>query len=257
MDAEAELIGKQSSRFAAIRVVAETGSTNRDLMAEAATGLAEGAVLVADHQTAGRGRQGRSWFDEPESALLVSWLLRPTGYSIGLIPLVAGMAVVDALADTGCEVGLKWPNDVLVPAEAGRKLAGILAEAAESTIDGERRLHVVVGLGLNLRFSQRPEAGDRAIDLASLTEHVPAKLDLLRNILGYVEHYLAQLEAGDEASVRAAYVARCLTLGRLVRFETPAGVVEGRATGIDDSGALQILTDGGDVVVSAGDAHHV
>ncbi len=258
MSIETELIGQQSSRFRRIRVVDETGSTNRDLMKEATAGATEGEVLVAGHQTEGRGRQGRSWLDEPDSALLVSWLLRPRHYEIGLIPLVTGMAVVDAMSEFGASVGLKWPNDVLVPSQGERKLAGILAEAGQSRVGAaEPALHVVVGLGLNLAFDTPPEAGDVAIDLASLVTRVPQKIDLLRKILGHVEGYLQQLEAGDTSGVRAAYVERCITIGRKVRFVTPTGEVTGTATTIDDSGALTIKTPTGTVVVSAGDAHHL
>ncbi len=203
MSLETELIGQQSSRFLQIRLVDETGSTNRDLMSEAAAGAPEGVVLVANHQTAGRGRQGRVWLDEPESALLVSWLLRPSDYDIGLIPLVTGMAVVDALAELGAPVGLKWPNDVLAPSHGDRKLAGILAEAAPSTVGAKSSaMHVVVGLGLNLAFRGAPEAGDVAVDLASLVDEVPPKVDVLRLILGHVEQYLSQLESGAAGAVR-------------------------------------------------------
>lgn len=258
MTTETELIGQQSSRFFRIRVVSETGSTNRDLMEEAAKGAPEGVVLVADHQTVGRGRQGRAWLDEPRSSLLVSWILRPTGYDFGLIPLLTGMAVVDALADIGVVVGLKWPNDVLVASHGGRKLAGILAEAAQSPVAGQSpQTHVVVGLGLNLRFTAEPEAGDRAIDLATLVTTVPDRIELLRLVLGHVERYLVLLESGAADSVRAAYAERCLTLGRDVRFETPVSEVIGVARSIDASGALVIDTSSGPVTVSAGDAHHL
>ncbi len=263
MSLETELIGQQSSRFHRIRIVDETGSTNRDLMNEALKGASEGEVLVAGHQTEGRGRQGRTWLDEPDSALLVSWLLRPEGYEVGLIPLLTGMAVVDALSELGAPVGLKWPNDVLVPSFGERKLAGILAEAGQSQVGAaEPALHVVVGLGLNLAFSGSPEAGDVAIDLASLVdasliEAVPPKIEVLRSVLGHVERYLQQLEAGAADDVRAAYVDRCLTIGRAVRFTTPIGEVTGTATAIDDSGALTIDTSTGTVIVTAGDAHHI
>ena len=120
------------TRFADVRWVAETGSTNQDLLAAAAEGAPEGVVLVADHQTAGRGRLDRSWIAPAGASLLVSALLRP---SVGpedlfLLTLACGLAAVNAVDEVaGVRPGLKWPNDLVVAAGplADRKLAGILA----------------------------------------------------------------------------------------------------------------------------------
>ncbi|MGI9597513.1 MAG: biotin--[acetyl-CoA-carboxylase] ligase, partial [Acidimicrobiales bacterium] len=156
----AELPNLIETRFAPIRTVAETGSTNADLLAAAARGAAEGSVLVTDHQTAGRGRQRRNWHDDPGNALLVSVLLRPGRNLAPLLPLLTGVAAVDAVttllepdhADRPDRpVGLKWPNDVLAPALDDRKLAGILAESttvapARPGTDDEPMI-VVVGMG--------------------------------------------------------------------------------------------------------------
>jgi BirA family transcriptional regulator, biotin operon repressor / biotin---[acetyl-CoA-carboxylase] ligase len=144
-----------------VRVVAETGSTNSDLLAEARSGLATGAVLVADAQTAGRGRMGRHWVSPPGSALTFSVLLRPAAVppaSRGWMPLLAGVAVARAVhAETRVDARLKWPNDVQVN---GGKLAGILAEQAGDAI--------VVGIGINVSSGrdELPVAGATSLALA-------------------------------------------------------------------------------------------
>ena len=129
-----------------IRVTGETGSTNADLLQEARAGAAEGLVLAAETQTAGRGRLGRSWSSPPRAALACSVLLRPAAVppaARGWLPLLTGIAVAAALrAEAGVPAGLKWPNDVLV---ADRKIAGILAEAHDDAI--------VVGIGLNVTLT--------------------------------------------------------------------------------------------------------
>jgi BirA family biotin operon repressor/biotin-[acetyl-CoA-carboxylase] ligase len=255
MVTQRDFAGPTETRFSLIRIVSETGSTNKDLLDEAAQGAAEGQVLVTDHQTAGRGRQGRSWFDEPGASLLTSVLLRPPATWAPLIPLLTGLAITRAVrAETGLEVGLKWPNDVLAKDE--RKLAGILAEA-RTGIDG---MTVVVGFGLNLRWSvgAPPEVASRAVDLASLTSSPPERLSLLASILVEMEARLRQLQAGDRAALLDDYRTVCISLGRRVRLETPGGDVVGQAIAIDESGHLVIAKDDGtQVTVTAGDAHHL
>src|SRR5712691_10483324 len=135
-----------------VRFVAETGSTNADVLSLAEAGAPEWTTVVAAHQTSGRGRLGRSWASAPGASLLVSVLLRPPDDPrlAPLISLAAGVSTVMACALAGrVEARCKWPNDVV---SGGRKLAGILAEARAS---GARMTHVVVGLGLNV--TQRPE----------------------------------------------------------------------------------------------------
>lgn len=128
-------------------MVPQTGSTNADLLEAARAGAAEGLVLVAEEQTAGRGRLGRTWSAPAGAALTFSVLLRPAGVPptrLGWLPLLTGVAVAAAVrAETGVPASLKWPNDVLV---GERKLAGILAEAHSDA--------VVVGVGLNVTLSR-------------------------------------------------------------------------------------------------------
>src|SRR5215469_9764608 len=126
-----------------VRVVAETGSTNEDLLRRARDGAPEGAVLVAEAQTSGRGRQGRSWQSQPGAALTFSLLVRPVTVpqsAMGWLPLLTGVATATAVRRvTGLQAGLKWPNDVLI---GDGKLAGILAEQSAGA--------VIVGTGLNV-----------------------------------------------------------------------------------------------------------
>ena len=267
-----EVSGPLKTRFSSIRVVAETGSTNKDLLDAARDGEAEGSVLVTGHQTAGRGRQGRVWVDEPESSLLCSILLRPDVAWAPLIPLVTGVALVRAVrhqADLrpGFRVGLKWPNDVLVAdQDRERKMAGILAEA--TSIPGPASegggLVVVVGFGVNLRFSQPPEGevADRAIDLASAAVAAVDRLDLLGSALVELESLLVQLEEGNRDLVLETYRSHCLTLGRTLRFQTgPVDKpveIRGSAIDIDPGGGLVLETsDGSRQILTAGDAHHL
>ncbi len=245
-----------NQRFSPIRWVDETGSTNLDLLADAAAGLPAGAVLVADHQTAGRGRQGRVWLDDPGRSLLFSVLLRPAPATAGLVPLVMGMAVsgaVDDLADVA--TALKWPNDVLVPTAGERKLAGILSEAAT----GPAGFAVVVGTGINVSFGGQPpaEVADRAVDLASIAGRPVDRAELLDAILGRLGPLVDRLDAGDAVGLLDDYRTVCATLGRSVRLDTPGGELTGTAVAIDPSGGLVVESDGVTHVVLAGDAHHL
>lgn len=227
-------------------------------------------MLVTDHQTAGRGRQGRSFHDEPGSAALFSILLRPAAEIAGLVPLLMGLAAVDAVhtvvgGDTGPAdpvVGLKWPNDVIVPALAERKLAGILAEATTGT---EAGVAVVVGMGTNLRWVEPPppEIATRAATLQEVVELagvalavVPDRAALITAVLTALEGWLRLAETGRVGEVMDAYRARCATIGRRVDLDTPSGPLVGTVQTVTDTGALRVETDAGPVDVLAGDAHH-
>lgn len=235
-----------------VTVVPQTGSTNADLLAEARAGAAEGLVLVAEEQTAGRGRLGRSWSAPPGAGLIFSVLLRPAGVPptrLGWLPLLTGVAVASAVRDqTGLPASLKWPNDVLV---GERKLAGILAEAHGDA--------VVVGVGLNITLTQAelpvPAATSLLIEDAASTDRAA----LLAAILaGLARRYLAWRTGPAGAELRADYLRWCATIGREVRAELPGGaVLTGTAADVDDAGRLVLRTPGGLVPVSAGDVVHV
>ncbi|MCP3989441.1 MAG: biotin--[acetyl-CoA-carboxylase] ligase [Actinomycetia bacterium] len=262
MSPERELPGPPGTRFYSVEHVTETGSTNADLLERAKKGALEGIVLVTDHQTAGRGRQARGWHDEPGNAMLMSVLLRPAASFATLVPLLAGLAATDAVdqvldGDRG-RAGLKWPNDVVVPELGERKLAGILAEAI--TVPGsEPRLVVVVGMGLNLRWSAPPppEIAARAAVLEELAGHDIDRWEVVNQVLRGFETWLQRATEQGPFALLDEYRKRCVTLGRAVRFQTPTDVVEGTAVAIADSGGLVIDRQGERITVTAGDAHHV
>jgi BirA family biotin operon repressor/biotin-[acetyl-CoA-carboxylase] ligase len=257
---------------------AETGSTNADAAEAARAGAAEGLVVVAERQTAGRGRLGRTWSSPPRAGLTTSLLLRPgrpdaaRGWSpisparYGWLPLLAGVALAEAVTRlTELDTELKWPNDLLVQ---GRKCAGILAEAVPTGGSAEPPA-VVVGIGLNvtLRLDELPgpdgTAGLPATSLAlagaAATDRDPLLRALLRSVAAW---YLRWREAGGDAEasgLREAYTRRCASLGRHVRVLLPDGVeLTGTATAVDGDGRLLLRTATGDEqAVAAGDIRHL
>lgn len=227
------------------------------------------AVLVAEAQTAGRGRAGRAWQTPARAALTVSVLLRPRIHqaAFGWLPLLAGAAVARTVRDAGADARLKWPNDVLVPAATAiedfgpyRKVAGILAEVVPGGSGGGPA--VVVGIGLNI--SQRAEelpvltATSLAIEGAA-TDRTALLGALVRELVTDVKKLEAARGDATAAGLTDDYVAMSATLGAAVRAELAggAGVVEGTAVRLDDDGALVVATSDGERVVHAGDVHHV
>jgi BirA family biotin operon repressor/biotin-[acetyl-CoA-carboxylase] ligase len=242
-------------------VVEQTGSTNADLLARAATGTdIAGAVLIAEHQTAGRGRHGRGWSASPRAQLTMSVAVSVVDVPVtgwGWLPLATGVAVVDAVAPLlqgiGVQVGLKWPNDVLAGgAEPNGKLAGILAEVARPV--------VVIGLGLNVTQAPEEVDGPGATSLLDLGVAAPDRDQLVRAVLRELGGRIVAWQAarGADWQLAADYRARSLTIGTRVRAELPGGKeVVGTANAIDDHGRLCLETGAGAVVVSAGDVVHL
>jgi BirA family biotin operon repressor/biotin-[acetyl-CoA-carboxylase] ligase len=234
-----------------IDVVAETGSTNADLLARAAAGEdIDGAVLIAESQTAGRGRHGRAWSTPAGSQVALSAAVGvgdvPSD-AWGWLPLLTGVAVVDAVAEAaGVTAGLKWPNDVLV---GGGKLAGILAEvAAPAPV-------VVVGLGLNVTEAPDPAATSLAMLNASADRTAVAEA-VLRHLGARVDAWRAA--AGADAALAADYRSRSVTIGSRVRASLPGDrAVEGVAVDVDELGRLRIDTGAELMTVSAGDITHL
>jgi len=246
-----------------VEVVEEAGSTNALVAERAQAGGPEGLVILAEHQTAGRGRLDRTWETPPRSALTFSVLLRPTvpAASWPWLPLLTGYEVSKALRAAGFEASVKWPNDVLL---ADRKVAGILVERVE-TPSGPA---AVIGIGLNVGMTadELPVAEATSLAVEAGTEvraqraskaAVPDRTDLLGLLLDTLwEGYVVWQEGGDAAAehLAASYAGACSTIGRQVRVELPSGeVLVGTATGIDPSGRLEV--DG--TAVSAGDVVHV
>jgi BirA family transcriptional regulator, biotin operon repressor / biotin---[acetyl-CoA-carboxylase] ligase len=260
--------------WTSLDVVASTGSTNLDLLARAADDArgAEGQVLVAEEQTAGRGRLGRTWTSVPGASLTFSVLLRPVTVPAarrGLLALLTGVAVASAVRSVtdggpgaggsaaGVDAVLKWPNDVLV---GERKLAGILAEQSP---DGSA---VVIGIGLNVATPADAlpvsPAGLPATSLLVEGASVSRAALLLEILRQFESWYTAFLADPDPArtGLLDAYRPLCVTLGQRVRVELPVGrFVSGTATGVDHDGRLLVAGNPGDqpVAISAGDVIHV
>lgn len=239
-----------------IEVVDETASTNAIVAERAQAGAPDGLVVVADHQTAGRGRLDRTWETPPGSALTFSMLLRPSAptRSWPWLPLLTGYAVDKALKAEGFQAGVKWPNDVLI---GERKVAGILVERLE-TPDGPA---AVVGVGLNAGMSADELPVPTATSLRVESGIEPDRTTLLLSVLSAIrEAYDAWEVGGDMGGMRLheSYAAACVTVGQQVRVELPDGrVLEGRALEIDPTGQLVVDTPGGLERVGAGDVVHV
>ena len=258
---------RSGSLWREVRVVAETGSTNADLLAVAREGAREGVVLVAEAQTAGRGRLGRRWVSPPRGTLTFSVLLRPAGVPAGLLgwlPLLAGVATASALVETaGVDARLKWPNDVLA---GGAKLAGILAERWGEAI--------VLGIGINV-FQRRDElpvptatslllAAPDAVSRPAGADGPDVRERLLAAVLDelarWYRAWLEQPRPGDagDCGLRAEYLRRSDTVGAEVTVMLPGGQsLTGTATGVDPAGRLEVHAPGGLVRVSAGDVAHL
>lgn len=253
IDAEA-LHRALDERWARIGVVDEDESTNATLLRDETA--PDRAVLVAEHQHAGRGRLDRTWTSPARAGLTFSVVVRPQApiRTWGWLPLLTGVAVREALVDaTGCDLALKWPNDVLHGPSEG-KLAGILAQTS-----GEA---VVIGVGLNVTTTEDELPVETATSLQLCGARTVDRSELLVAILRRLDIRLAQWAdvAGDAEACGLAvdYRHACATLGRAVSVSTTAGpVVTGRAVGIDSDGRLQIEQDGRVEVVGAGDVEHL
>lgn len=242
-------------------LVASTGSTNADLEELARRGAVEGSCVLADEQTAGRGRLDRAWVSPPGAGLWMSVLVRPgdlPGERLAWLPLVAGLAVTDALAEAcGVRAELKWPNDIVAIAAAcggsdgPRKLGGILSVLIPDPLDPA----VVIGIGINVAM----RSADLPVKQATSVLLEGGRLDraaLFVALLAALERRIAQWRAGDEVIGRD-YRARCATIGRRVSVELPhAPVVSGIVTGIDDDGHLLVDSGGATARITAGDVIH-
>jgi BirA family biotin operon repressor/biotin-[acetyl-CoA-carboxylase] ligase len=256
-----------------IEVRESTASTNEDVSALARDDEPEGLVMVAEQQSDGRGRRGRSWVSPPRAGLMVSVLLRPgvadpgRGWAgvpsrdYGWMPLIAGVALLDTVTRlTQVDAALKWPNDLLVRvAGVESKCAGILAEVVSGPIPA-----VVLGIGLNVttRADELPETTGMPPTSLKLAGAATTDRDpLLRALLRSLADRYGQWRSADgdvEASgLLDAYRAGCATIGRQVRVLVPDGEVTGEVTTVDAGGQLVIRTAGGERRVAAGDVVHV
>jgi BirA family biotin operon repressor/biotin-[acetyl-CoA-carboxylase] ligase len=239
-----------------IEVLDEAASTNAVAVERARAGAPEGLVVIADHQSSGRGRLDRSWETPPGTAVTFSLLLRPTAptRSWPWLPLLTGYAVDRALAARGFAAGVKWPNDVLI---GERKVAGILVERIE-TPDGPA---AVVGVGLNTSMTEDELPVPHATSLAIESGEEPDRVEVFFDVQASIREVYDAWQAGGDLNVmrvQESYTDACVTLGQDVRVDLPGGsVLEGRATGIDPTGQLVVATDDGERHIGAGDVVHV
>jgi BirA family biotin operon repressor/biotin-[acetyl-CoA-carboxylase] ligase len=246
----------------ALRVIPSVESTNTAMLDAARDGAPHASVLVAEEQTAGKGRMGRSWTAPARSGLFTSILVRPEtpARTWSWLPLLAGLAARDAIARAAeLEIGLKWPNDLVVGKgeDADRKLGGILCE----TVPAESA--VVVGIGLNVTLREDelpvPQASSLLLAGAASTDRDTLLRVLLRSFGERYDRWA--LAAGDAqaAGLATDYTAACSSIGRRVRAELPGKrTLTGLATGVDAAGALLVATaDQGEVPVGAGDVIHL
>jgi BirA family transcriptional regulator, biotin operon repressor / biotin---[acetyl-CoA-carboxylase] ligase len=245
---------RDSDLWRSLEVVPEIGSTNAALVAAAAAGEPEGAVLVAEHQVAGRGRLDRVWTSPPRAGLTVSFLLRPDVPAArrGWLPLLTGVALAEAVGEvTGVRASLKWPNDLL--ALDGRKLAGILAESSGNA--------VVVGVGLNVSTTAA-ELPDTGTSLSRVTggtvDRAPVLLAFLRLLERRYRRWTAALGDPVSSGLARDYLAWSSTVGTEVVVGLPDGsTLEGTAQAVDWDGRLVVATPEGQVELASGDVRHL
>ncbi len=259
------------TQFSDVRWVAETGSTNADLMELARGGASHGAVLFAEHQLAGRGRLDRTWVAAPGQALLASVLVRPAlaPADAHRVTTALGVAAAEACSDlSGVEVALKWPNDLVARRGSGgiqRKLGGLLAE---SLVEGEALRAVVAGLGVNvawpLDLPAHLAAGVTSIvDLAggpnrAKRPDVDPEAVLVAVLRRLDARYSQAVSEGGWSALHDRYRELCTTIGQLVAVETPRARFEGRCLDVSADGQL-LLDEGSGRVrrVSVGDVVHL
>jgi len=231
----------------------KAGSTNAIAFDLGRAGEPEGTVVIAEEQSAGRGRSGRSWHSEKTTGIYVTVLLRPaiSPLSAPLITLLAGLAVRDAvIEDTLLAPDLRWPNDLLM---AGKKFCGILTEMHAET---DRVHFVVVGIGIDVNHSRMPEQlAEIATSLRIVTGRTHSRLQLLVRLLRKLETYYNRfLTDGPEAIVSRFTEASSFARGKRVRIATAAETYTGVTDGLEPNGLLRVRRDDGRVsVVISGD----
>jgi BirA family biotin operon repressor/biotin-[acetyl-CoA-carboxylase] ligase len=247
-----DLLAAKGLRWPApVEALATVSSTNDRLRELARGGAPEWTAVMADRQTAGRGRQGRAWVSG-EGDLFLSVLLRPTpaAAGVGLVPLAAGIAVHEALAGLGVDGRLKWPNDVLV---GGRKIAGILCEAATG---GSGIESVVVGIGVNVAAPPDALPADVravAVSVRALLARDIAPAEVAAEVLARLPLWYHEPASG-RALLEAWRTRSVPWWGRPVEVRAAGSVLRGRVRGLAEDGGLELdLDDGGVATVRSGD----
>ncbi len=229
----------------------ETGSTNADAKALARQGAPEGTLVVAEHQTQGRGRTSRRWYSAPGESVLFSLILRPplAPSNAAAITQIAAAAVSLALDTLGLESQIKWPNDVLV---RGKKICGILTEM---TCELDRIDFIVLGLGLNANAASYPP------EIAGLATSIRVELGqscqrslVLASVLNALEPLYQNYLQGGRRYLELCR-SRSALLGRTVVYQTPQGPAEAQVLGLDDQGRLVVNRHGVQEALLSGEVH--
>jgi BirA family biotin operon repressor/biotin-[acetyl-CoA-carboxylase] ligase len=232
-----------------VRWFPQVGSTNDVATMLAERGAEEGVVVVADQQTAGRGRLGRSWASPPGAGIYMSAVFRPSPRAAGLLTIAAGVAVADAVAiATGLDVQLKWPNDVYV---ADRKVAGILAEGAPR--------YVVLGIGINvLPAAYPPEVARRATSIETELGRPVDRGLLLAECLAALAVRYREISMKDGRAVLATWRKRAAsTLGRRIEWDAGGQSRLGLVDDIDEDGALLVRSGSELIRITSGEVRWV
>jgi BirA family biotin operon repressor/biotin-[acetyl-CoA-carboxylase] ligase len=247
---ETSIIGRD------VEFLGEVTSTNILARERAEKGCREGLVLVASSQTSGKGRLDRE-FHSPEGGLYLSIVLKPKilPSQSGIIPLMAGLAVSKAISTTVMrETSLKWPNDVMMD---GKKICGILNQAA---VKGEGVEYLIIGIGINVNstLEQLPDKiQGSAGTLKELTSKEIDMKDLFRNLICFLDMLYLQFLSGDISTILDSWSERSSTVGKHVKVRSGSNIIEGKALGLDQSGALLLGTENSLQRVEVGDVEHL
>ncbi len=242
-------------RFQLVSWVPVTESTNADMVRHAKDLPTDASVLFADEQTVGRGRRDRRWEMRPGGGLLVSFFVPWSPQSDAhVVPTALAVAAVEAIAQSGRAVALKWPNDIVTPDD--RKIGGMLSEAV--SVDGSF-VGVVVGLGCNVSWPDIEARRDlpEAANLDELGEGSVDRDALARRLIVAFDDELDTVRSSGVARLHDRYRTRCRTLGTMVRIDQGERVVTGEATDVSPDGALIVMVDGVQVRIDQGDVVHV
>lgn len=223
----------------------EIDSTNNYARTLASEGYPEGTVVVAEKQTAGRGRRGRSWYSPGSQGIYVSFILRPAlpMKEISRISLLAAVVVAETLeGELGIPARIKWPNDILVN---HKKICGILSEAVTDT-DGIEYIVIGIGINMNNQLQEFPDDFRTAATSAQAeSEQACSRIQILQGLLvNFERHYYSLLE-GDFAETLKKGRALSLAIGSRLRLDTINGSIEGQAVDIDDNGFLLLRDESG------------
>lgn len=257
LDAERLAAALAAQPDLSLELLSAVPSSNEVAAERARAGAPDGLVVVADHQTVGRGRLDRTWETPAGVAVTFSLLLRPDlpPRDWPWLPLLVGHAVARALVGMGYDARVKWPNDVLID---GRKICGILVERVE-TPEGPA---AVLGCGINVLTTadELPTPAATSL-LLERPDVVPDRHEvLLRVVTAVRERYDAWRAGGEAGTARLAtsYAAACATVGQQVRVELPGGgALTGEAVDVDRDGLLVVATADGERRIGAGDVVHV